>query len=311
MRCFNMVRKIVIIWVFCWLVVPIPVSGIIWQMERFPPFIVHFHPQDSKNIPGVTRVLNTEYPVIQERLGVRKADEIKVFIAPTMQDFQQLSQASLPKWVGGFALPSQQMMVLKSPSFSKPMRELQNTAIHELVHLALESEMGDVIVPRWLNEGLAVTLSGEGATLSKSILSWAILSGRLLDLMDIEHVLGMSAQDARLAYLESAMAVDDLRMQGGWDGVRDLLDQLKATEDFDSAMVRVYGVDETGFEWEFLKKIRHQYRWAILIDPMFYISAAFIPLLGLAGFMVWRRKRRILKEWEDEDQEQYWEESNP
>ena len=76
-------------------------------------------------------------------------------------------------------------------------------------------------------------------------------------------------------------------------------------------MVRVYGVDETGFEWEFLKKIRQQYRWAILIDPMFYISAAFIPLLGLAGFMVWRRKRRILKEWEAEEPEQYWEERNP
>ncbi len=306
-----MVRKVVITLVLLGLVVPIPGLGIIWQVERFPPFIIHFHPQDSKNVPGVTRALSTEYPVIQGRLGVRKADEIKVFIAPRERDFQQLSQASLPMWVGGYAIPSQQMMVLKSPSFSKPMRELQNTAVHELVHLALESEMGDVIIPRWLNEGLAVTLSGEGVTLSKSILSWAILSGRLLDLMDIEHVMGMSAQDARLAYLESVMAVDYLRLQGGWDGIRELLDQLKATEDFDSAMVRVYGVDETGFEWEFLKKIRHQYRWAILIDPMFYISAAFIPLLGMGGFMVWRRKRRIRKEWEDEDQEQYWEERNP
>jgi hypothetical protein len=107
------------------------------------------------------------------------------------------------------------------------------------------------------------------------------------------------------------MALDDLRLQGGWEGVRNLLDQLKATGDFDSAMVHVYGVDETGFEWEFLKTIRQKYRWAVLIDPMFYVSIAFVPLLGLAGFMVWRRKRRIMKEWEDEDQDLYWDESNP
>lgn len=306
-----MIHKVIIILIFLTLAFPIPVLGILWQIERYPPFVVHFHPQDSKNVAAVARALSNEYPVIQGRLGLIKADEIKVFIAPSQRDFQQLSQASLPTWVGGYAIPSQQIMVLKSPSFSKPMRELQNTAIHELVHLALESDMGDVILPRWLNEGLAVTLSGEGVTLPKSILSWAILSGRLHDLLDIEHVFGMSAPEARLAYLESAMALDDLRLQGGWESVRDLLHQLKATGDFDSAMVRVYDVDETGFEWEFLKTIRQKYRWAVLIDPMFYVSIAFIPLLGLAGFMVWRRKRRIMKEWEDEDQAQYWDESNP
>jgi hypothetical protein len=286
--------------------------GVIWQVEQFPPFVVHYHPQDAKNIPGVIRSLNEQYPVIRERLGIEPVESVNIFVAPTLRDFQQLSQAQLPRWVEGYAMPSRNMMVLKSPSYSRPMRELGVTAVHELVHLLLGLEMGDVIVPRWLDEGLAVTLSGEGANQSKSILSWAILSGRLQGFLDIEHVMGMSAQEARLAYLESTMALDELRLRKDWSGVRELLGELKATGDFDSAMYQVYGVDEAGFEWEFFKKLRTQYRWAVLVDPMFYFAVSFIPLLGLAGYMVWRKKRRILKEWEEESpSDVYWGERNP
>jgi hypothetical protein len=285
--------------------------AIIWQVERFRPFVIYYHPQDSQNVPGVMKALRDEYPVLKERLGISPPDSIVIVIAPTLQDFMELSQAQLPMWVEGYAIPEQMRMVLKSPTFSSPIRELGSTSVHELVHLLLESEMKEVLLPRWLDEGLAVTLSGEGANLSRSMLSWSILSGRLLSLMDIEHVLGMSSQDARLAYLESLLAVDDLRLIKGWEGVQGLLSQLKSTGDFDSAMVRVYGMDEASFEWDFLKKIRHQYRWAVLVDPMFYVGIAFIPLLGLAGFMVWRRKRKILKEWEEQPPDIYSGEINP
>jgi hypothetical protein len=107
------------------------------------------------------------------------------------------------------------------------------------------------------------------------------------------------------------MAVDDLLTQKGWDGIRQVLAQLKATGDFDSAMVQVYGLDEQSFEWEFLKSLRRQYRWAVLVDPMFYVGFGFIPLLGLAGYMVWRRKRKILKEWEEHPPDIYSGEINP
>jgi len=290
----------------------LPSRAMIWQVHHFPPFTIYYHPQDSKNLPDVLRALNREYPVIRERLGLPLLKHADIYIAPTLEDFYQLSQVNLPMWAMGYSIPEQQMMVLKSPTFGKPLGDLSTTAVHELVHLELESDLGDVIFPTWLNEGLAVTLSGEGASLPRSILSWSILSGRLLSLFDIDHVMGMSAQDARLAYLESTLAVDDLRLIQGWEGIRQLLGQLKATGNFDTAMVKVYGMDEAAFEYDFLKKVRKQYRWAVLADPMFYVTIAFVPLLGLAGIMVWRKKRRIMKEWEEQQQEDmYWGERNP
>jgi hypothetical protein len=290
-----------------------PVRAMLWQVQKFPPFSLYYLPQDSRNVSGVLKALNEAYPVIRERLGMPPLTDADVYIAPTSQDFFQLSQTSLPAWAAGYSIPERHMMVLKSPSFSTPLRDLSTTAVHELVHLQLESDLGDIIFPRWMNEGLAVTLSGEGASLPRSILSWAILSGRLLGFLDIDQVMGMSAQDAHLAYLESVLAVDDLLTIKGWEGIRHLLDQLKATGDFDTAMVRVYGMDEATFEWDFLKQIRHQYRWAVLADPMFYVGISFIPLLGLAGFMVWRKKRQIMKQWEAEQSSEdiYWDERNP
>ena len=289
-----------------------PLRAMVWQVQHSPPFTIYYHPQDSKNLPGVLKALNQEYPVIRERLGLPLLKHADIYIAPTLEDFFQLSQVDLPAWATGYSIPERQMMVLKSPTFGTPLRDLSTTAVHELVHLELESDLGDVLFPTWLNEGLAVTLSGEGASLPRSILSWAILSGRLLTLFDIDHVMGMSAQDARLAYLESTLAVDDLRLIRGWEGIRDLLNQLKATGNFDSAMVKVYGIDEAAFEYDFLKKVRQQYRWAVLADPMFYVTIAFVPLLGLAGIMVWRKKRRIMKEWEEQQPEDiYWGERNP
>jgi hypothetical protein len=291
----------------------VPAHAMLWQVQKFPPFTIYYLPQDSKNVPGVLKALNEAYPVIRQRLGVPPLDHADVYIAPTSQDFFQLSQTSLPTWAAGYSIPDRHMMVLKSPSFGTPLRDLSTTAVHELVHLQLESDLGDIIFPRWMNEGLAVALSGESASLPRSILSWAILSGRLLGFFDIDHVMGMPAQDARLAYLESLLAVDDLRTIKGWDGIHDLLDQLKVTGDFDTAMVRVYGMDEASFEYDFLKQIRRRYRWAVLADPMFYVGISFIPLLGLAGFMVWRKKRRIMKEWEEEQSSEdiYWDERNP
>ena len=132
----RFISLLVFVLVFLW---GAAAQATIWQVQQFQPFVYHYHPQDSKNLPGVIRALNTEYPVIGERLGIEPLESASVFIAPTLQDFQQLSGAQLPMWVGGYAIPEAQMMVLKSPTFGQPIRDLNTTAVHELVHLQLES----------------------------------------------------------------------------------------------------------------------------------------------------------------------------
>ena len=265
--------------------------------ERIKLFI---HPGDETNATGLMEVFDRTIPELETKLGVSIPYQPRIFLVASQEEFDRATGGTLPPWSEGVSFAETGAIVLKSPSFSGDIDGLQRTAVHEFVHLMVAKKAGRG-VPRWLNEGLAQFLSGEGQGKALMPLSRALWSNRLLPLTAIERVDRFSKVDAELAYLQSFHATEFLINQYGWETLRDLLSGLGEGMPWEEALFRVIQTDQAGFEATWRAQLEKSYRWMILLDSQIYLFIGATILVLMAGFTVIRRRRRIYRKWEAED----------
>jgi hypothetical protein len=164
----------------------------------------------------------------------------------------------------------------------------------------LESGADDAEIPKWLDEGLAQVLAGQMNYMDTATLGRAVASGRLLTLWQIEGMMGLPETGARLAYAESAIAVELLRERYGYSGISNLVHELRRGRREEEIFPVLFGMPLGAFESELFSHIRNTYGLTLVTDTELWISIAFVVALFLAGIAVWRRKRRKLREWDDE-----------
>jgi hypothetical protein len=133
---------------------------------------------------------------------------------------------------------------------------LAGTLRHELVHAALDAAAPSLVLPAWLNEGLAewfearaVGRRGLGAG-QLAALRGAAARGALPSLADLSAPgLGALPPDAAaLAYLTSYALVDHLARLRGEDAVRELVEGLVRSRDLERSLRRVARTGSLGLE---------------------------------------------------------------
>ncbi len=274
----------------------------VWQQISEGSFICYFQNNEIKVCQKLLTSLASSSQQLSQQLGIELDRPVAVYLAPSQRSFDELVGHPVPAWSDAITLPASNMIVLKSPTWSAPRRELAGIATHELVHVLLHRALKDRTIPRWLDEGLAVYYSGDKAYASSSQVSRALLTESLLSLDEIDHVLTFRADVAQLAYQQSYLAVVFLIKNYGIEAIRQIIDRLAAEEQFDQALVQVIGSDLWEFEQEWLRYIRQQYRWHFLVDFDNYLWV-FVLLLLVAGFiLIRRRNRRIIEQWSSEDE---------
>jgi hypothetical protein len=263
-------------------------------------FRVFFRPKDKGTYRALWSQLRSSLPRLELSLGTRLQDTVTYIITPNREEWHRIT-GGIPDWAQGISDPYHRVTILKSPRFGDPMHPFYVTAVHELVHLLLRSGRPDAYIPRWLDEGLAQILSGESLNLRTGLISQAVLSGRLHTFYQIEQVMSMPPQEAQLAYAESITAVDLLIKDYGWNGVRNYTNALRSGLEPDEAFVKTFGIHLGRFETEWFNYMKKTYRFSFFQNWEFYLGIVFLPFLALAGFFAWRRRRRIMQEWEEEE----------
>jgi hypothetical protein len=113
-------------------------------------------------------------------------------------------------------------------------RELDRVLSHELTH-AIVYGLATRGVPQWLNEGLAVLFERGAATIDRAPLG----DGSLIPLPRLERSFqGLSSADARLAYVESALATQKVIDLGGPTAIYNLLTNIGTGMPFETAFER-------------------------------------------------------------------------
>jgi hypothetical protein len=253
---------------------------------------------------------------------------VRIFVAATQREFQRETGPDAPHWAVALASGRK---VFMGPGASASAAEFDATLKHELAHVALH----DMFVrrpqslPRWLDEGLAVTISGtwempEAWAASRRDLYAALRDGEDMPLSEINGGFPASEWKARIAYAQSAHFTEYLYERFGRDRMNEFLKRLARGEDFDKAFRAATGKRFDRVEEYWRGRMRGKSAVGLFLlglmhfDTMIWALMALLVVLGFLRFMVKRgfgrsARRHGADDYLDDDDEdidewEYWDE---
>jgi len=263
------------------------------------PFIIHCSEQDADFAAEAGKVLIKSYKEISYDFALDSAEHFQVYIMPTRKSFQRALRGELPNWTGAFAVPSQHLMVIKSPRWNSA-DDFNQVLIHELVHLVVHGIIGAHKLPRWIDEGMAIFYSGEDRWKTDLAVSKALTTNSILSLSEIDDVLEYHRAKADLAYQQSFSAVNYLLATYDIEALRGIIFSLKQGADIHQAFWNATGSDFADFEQEWRAYIEKSHRWLWIYEINEYIWGGIL-FLAIAAFVSrYIRNKRIQRDWRDE-----------
>lgn len=225
-------------------------------------------------------------------LGAGRPSELKIYIAPTLDEFDRLSGGRLPEWGVACALPDENLVIVRSPRIvplwiEKPKEIL----LHEISHVILEHWLRPAEIPRWFHEGYAQYASrmwGIGNSLEFSV---ALLVGMVLPLDSLAEGFPEGEKAARRAYLQSYTAVEYLFSRWEKPHLQLLFRKWREMGNLDRALRMSLGLTLGQFEKRWKKWAEVRYGWLKLLT-----SVTLIWILAAVLFItVYVSRRRRFK----------------
>lgn len=247
--------------------------------------------------------LEYEYKRIGKQLQIQqRLDTIPVIITFYKKTEIPILGIRLPEWGGGGALGIDSIFIPIDIDYVFFNTDYHRILTHELVHLVISRKYGNIRIPRWFHEGIAMALAGEIDADAPAVLSKAVLSGKLLSLKAIENVNRFNREKARLAYCQSHFSVLFLLQQYGQDLLPELLSEIKIRSSFDTACINVFGLSMEETDSIIRQNIVAKYHFSILLSDTFLWI--IILIVASVGFVItFFRKKNKMKQMEIEEAE--------
>jgi hypothetical protein len=246
-------------------------------------------------------MLESSYQKISSFLADTLSQVVSVYLVDSDKEFRSLVGEGFPDWGIGCAIPSQNLIVLKSPLHFDYHRPLSELVTHELAHIFLGNLAKGVALPRWLDEGFAMHQSQEWQMGQDIAVARALLTGSLLRLSQIESVNAFRESKAQLAYTESFLAVSYLTSEYGEGAIRELVDHLASGTNIDLAFLKTIGSNYLTFQLEFDQYIKSKYNWISFFGDTYFLWVGLAFLIIFLYLAKKRHTKKILKEWELEE----------
>jgi len=281
---------------------PNPPRGFALHNEGFIEFA--YPPETRERI----QPLLEQAPLIRKELTARFGRDVlssvRVHIARTPGEMATLAPAGapFPSYASGVAY-SQIGFVLLTIFPEQPSQEhdLLEVFRHELAHVALYDAMDGNRVPRWLNEGFAVHLSGESSLQRIQVLWPAVLAGNVLPFSQLDRGFSGGSGQVTLAYAQSADVVRYLLRTRDSNRFNLMLNRMREGASLEQALQASYALDLVGLEYEWREDASRRYSfWPVLLSG----SMMWVGVLGLF-VLGWRRLKKreqaTLERWAREE----------
>jgi len=266
-----------------------------------PPFRIEFVKSDSALAERSAVVLQDALKGLQSKLP--PGDEvITVIICHTIEEFTGYAGAFAPGRISGVAQSSRSLIAMKAPYLAvQGASEYEPTLRHELVHILLARNNLTVNMPRWLNEGLAMSLGREHGWNASFRVAQMYLEGQILTPRQLHVAFASSGSELEFgdAYAQSLSITRYLRKRLGEDAFWSLVTSLD-DQTFSDALRdhEIDGIQVLWAEWQ-------RSLWVLTI--IFSVVSGFSIFQGAAFLTIWSyiRRRRMgkakMNEWDRED----------
>jgi hypothetical protein len=183
---------------------------------------------------------------IEAEAGVMVEIPVKIFIYGSFSDLREAIAVGAQEWTGGQAFTDQGVVVIGvSPSdLTYGLAATPHELTHLVIHQATDNPYGDI--PRWLDEGLAVYMSGEmdaGWRGYRAEVTGSAQANKLMTLQTLSSSFPADSDQAGLAYAQSGSVVEFIIQHYGEDAMAGLLDIFSEGALYDEALEQALGVD--------------------------------------------------------------------
>lgn len=239
----------------------------------------------------VRRITAEAAPKLKAWTGASPA---KVFIQvmPTRQWFEKrMAQLGGPRWAAGLAVPDRGLIVLRSPRQLGDPEQFRRLLIHELLHLYLAAGLRGRHAPLWLEEGLAMRLSGEGGWGRAASMTGGVLGMGLLPLDELEERFPAQAQQAALAYAQSYYLITWLQNEFGPQALPSIIKSLSQGRPLTAALRQTTGLSLATMEERFTDDMQSRFSWLAVL----FTGGALWAMVALGagvGLVVRRRRQK-------------------
>jgi len=210
---------------------------------------------DQATWATVLEILEEAYREIGQKFGYFPSKTI-IVVLHAKSSFQ--SATGSPIWADGLFDPTLGRIQVPTQNALADRAWLTRVLRHEFVHALLHDQLGPAgsTIPTWLNEGLAMELSGD---------HWSDLDQAMkqkftpIPLPALEGPWGgLSSDAATVAYLEASLAVHYLIDRFGMHHVQELLAQLKARQTLSAAMQSQLSLSYEEFQSRWVDQLQEQ-----------------------------------------------------
>ena len=236
-------------------------------------------------------------------------ETINVEWAPDLKSFQQSVELP-PEHTMAAARAEERLIIVNGEKFnSVDPAQRQVTITHEYVHLFLGTHCASRL-PLWLEEGLAMHLSGDLAYASDFRLVVDNSFNTLIPLIDLRSGFP-SEPKARATAYRQAYSVTAYVIQNRYSrlGARDLVETLVDPKHGEWFIDQYWSAMSTNaLELQWRQTISSIWAWALFITSGTFLWGAISALFIVAYIRRRRKTKKKIREWETEDA---WMESLP
>jgi hypothetical protein len=220
-----------------------------------------------------------------------------------MDDFREKSKGPIPEWGIAVAKLNPDRAILKSPGIANiSFTRMKEVIIHELNHIYMFRIPNYYTMPSWFKEGMAMRSSNEFSLLHKIEISNSYWKKQTLPLQRLRNFSTFSKGRVKLVYGESAAAVEALEYYYGEDILISILNKMRLGSDFQQALESASGEELLDFQIKFELYLENNFNWVFLLRASKYIFV-ILPIILILGFIYHRRRgKKIVKQWEIEEQ---------
>jgi hypothetical protein len=171
---------------------------------------------------------------------------------------------------------------------------------HEVAHVLIGRASAERPIPRWFNEGLAMSVERGWRLQDEGQLVYQLAVGSRTSLDELDRMFSGEQPEVTRAYALSGALVHDLLQRHGAGIGAEVLTRMNAGASFEHAFTEAVGMTPDDAEAEFWMR---QYTWAAWLPTLTSTTTLWFVVTALALLAIVRRimkNHAIEKKWVEE-----------